>query len=148
MFRDKPDPVTGIEKPDKFDHLIEKLVHLNDAVLGMAQLVQTNNGATLAGSDPHLYAGPMLMYRGVGLLAGLNFRETSGAAPAVVRILDGTDTGGKLLYTYGLLAGASVSQTFPNDGGISFTTGLYVQVTGTVEGVLYRGTGRRRSKTR
>lgn len=73
-----------------------------------------------------------------GQLAGYGLRETAGA-PAVVRLLNGVDTGGDLLVPISLAAGESVRDWFlPH--GISFGAGLYVQVlSGTIEGAIYFG---------
>jgi len=85
----------------------------------------------LSGADQAVYTGGAI-YRGIVL------RETA-AAPAQVRVYDGTSAAGILLDDVALAASASAS-TWYGDGGIWASTGIFVDiVTGTVEGSLRLG---------
>lgn len=64
---------------------------------------------------------------------GFSFRETSGSAPATVRIYDSDTATGTLLDTVQLVANESTADFYP--GGIRAQNGLYVDlVSGAVEG--------------
>lgn len=68
--------------------------------------------------------------------AGLALRETAGA-PAVVRIRDGVDTQGGIVWPVSLAAGESIRDYLPVDSAIKLNNGLYVEiVSGTVEGTV------------
>jgi len=78
----------------------------------------------LTGSDQLVYSGHVIY-------AGITVRETA-AAPATVRVFDGTSATGTLLATIGLAAGQSVD--LDHVRGIRAALGVYVDVTGAVEG--------------
>lgn len=62
------------------------------------------------------------------------WRETTGTSPAVIRLWDGTGTGGKLLVPVSLLAGQS-TRDYTGEHAMPYQTGLYLEVvSGTVEG--------------
>lgn len=72
---------------------------------------------------------------GLGYLVGYSVRETTGAARAVLRLLDGTSTSGELLETISLAEGESASDTYSFP--IKVTSGIYVDVvSGAVEGAV------------
>jgi len=70
-------------------------------------------------------------------LAGWSFRETTGAAAALVELFDGSNTGGVMIATIGLAAGESIRDTV---GGhlLVVRNGLFVSVpSGIVTGSLW-----------
>jgi len=77
------------------------------------------------------------VYFADGYLAGVNVRETSGTATALVNLRDGGDSGGRVILSYALSAGQGVFD-WVLPGGIPFARGLYVEVaSGTVTGTAY-----------
>lgn len=77
------------------------------------------------------------MVTGDVYLAGWSLRETTGAAVAQVDLLDGGDTGGVLIASISLAAGASDARTF---GGhlLTVQNGLFVAVNaGSITGALW-----------
>lgn len=79
-------------------------------------------------------AASTLVIQGGGRLIVANGLETTGAAAATFKVLDGNASDAKLLVPIYLPAGTSSSDYF-GDHGIPFTNGIYVEaVTGTFEG--------------
>lgn len=78
-----------------------------------------------------------ILIPGDGLIAGFNLHETSGAAPAYVRIHDGSDSSAPTMLHIKLAPNESTRDWyFP--GGLKFRHGVYVEVvTGAIEGVMY-----------
>lgn len=77
------------------------------------------------------------VYFADGYLAGVNVRETTGTAPALVHLRDGGDIGGNIIASYSLAAGES-ARDWLLPGGIPFTRGLYVEIaSGTATGIAY-----------
>lgn len=104
------------------------------------ELVSINGVARRgAGARPIVNGQSIRLATSSGQLAGFSLRETSGAAPAVVRLLDGSDASGDILFTVALLAGASNHEwLLPH--GLFYGAGLFVQVlTGTIEGAIFLG---------
>jgi hypothetical protein len=81
-------------------------------------------------SIPKVLAAGQLV-TGPGAFREASMRETAGAV-AIVQIFDGTSGAGTLIGTYGFLAKQSIVDTASNPR--RFTTGLFVVITGTVEG--------------
>lgn len=70
-------------------------------------------------------------------LAGFALRETSGAAPAVVVLRDGSDATGDPTIPITLAPGESVREWF-GPGGVNLVYGLYVDVvSGAVDGSVF-----------
>lgn len=126
------------------------LVNFNDAYQQMLNGVKTLRAIPQIGADPKVIptntdparaypqgmSGPITL--SPGRLAGWSLRETSGAATATVRLLDGPDKGGALLAAVALAAGGTANQWLM-PGGASYGAGVYVDITGSVEGVVYLG---------
>lgn len=106
-----------------------------------AQLQPSRNAVPLSGAEYRSMvasggAGVRVM-SSAGRIAGFSVRETTGAAPALVKLHDGFDLNGDLVMTISLAAGESARDWFW-PGGISCTYGLFVEVaSGTIEGVAY-----------
>jgi hypothetical protein len=116
----------------KFTDMIERLDRVHDELRSL-------NGVHLRGATPRVIinGASMKMSTSAGQLAGYALRETSGGTPAIVRLLDGFDATGDLLLPISLTGAESVRDWFL-PAGISFGTGLFVQVvSGTVEGVVF-----------
>lgn len=71
-----------------------------------------------------------------GALRGLTLRETAAGA-ATVRVHDGTSASGALLASVGVPAGGSL--TVMDGAGVVFTAGLFVEISGSVQGSLFVG---------
>lgn len=84
-----------------------------------------SRGVTLA-------AGQLVTGRGA--LREVTLRETAGAV-AIVQLFDGLSAAGVLLGTYGFLAKQSILDTCSNPR--KFDTGIFVVITGTVEGAVF-----------
>lgn len=85
---------------------------------------------------PATNIGGNLYNRGM-LLAGFTFAETTGAAPAACRLLDGNDANGIDAIEITLLANESVQEFIP-DSDLYFRNGPFLLVTaGTVRGTLW-----------
>ncbi len=71
------------------------------------------------------------------IMTGWSFRETTGNAGAVLRIVDGHDANGQLVAAVGLSAGtAQVVSVAP--GGLSISVGVYIDVvSGSIEGAIW-----------
>lgn len=77
------------------------------------------------------------VYFADGYLAGVNVRETTGAATALVNLRDGGDVGGNIIASYSLAASES-ARDWLLPGGIPFTRGLYIEIaSGTATGIAY-----------
>lgn len=86
--------------------------------------------------------GPVVFGR--GRFAGYALRETTGTAPAVVRLRDGIDPGGSLIVPITIPAGGSLDKYLTLDGVVKFANGLYVElVSGSVEGSVLIAVGTR-----
>ena len=126
------------------EQLLGAVGNLNDTMGQLRTGMKTRDAVRVVGTDPRyvVTAGgpgnPGLVSSGsAGLVAGVNFRETQGVA-TVVRVLDGTDAGGSLLWVGSIPANGTISAWFL-PGGISHTNGIFVQVTGGgVEGLIYK----------
>jgi hypothetical protein len=70
-----------------------------------------------------------------GSLMGFAVRETTGVTPATVE-LRAHDAAGDLIVPINLAAGASTRDWFAG-GGINFADGLFVVVTGSVDGAVF-----------
>lgn len=85
----------------------------------------TVTARALSGSDQALITGS-------GRYKGLTVRETGSAAASVV-LYDNTAASGTIIETVALAAGESATVWLEGDG-LLFTTGVYVDVTGTLQG--------------
>lgn len=73
-----------------------------------------------------------------GRVVGWSVLETSGAAPATVTVWDGREAGSKPLAYIHLASGLGET-IWLGQAGISVTDALLIDISGTVEGVLYLG---------
>lgn len=81
--------------------------------------------------------GGAILLSGRGVLKGWAFRETGGVAVATFNLWDGTSNAGLLLSPLGLAA-AGHESLWLGELGISFTRGLFVEVTaGSVIGAVW-----------
>lgn len=81
-------------------------------------------------------AGSSLLKRNA-TLTGWSFRETTGSAGAIVRLLDGNNASAQLVAALSLSAGQALALSLA-PGGLAITTGLYVDVvSGSVEGAVW-----------
>lgn len=107
----------------------EQMVRQNQSLGGVllrgAQAVQVG-GAAGATARPSTSAGSVV---------GYSLRETAGAV-AVVRIFDGPDANGQLVAAVNLAANGSAGHWW-GPGGVGFTGGLFVSITGAVEGAVF-----------
>lgn len=79
----------------------------------------------------------IILIQGRGVLTGWAVKETTGAAPAVLNVWDGTDNRGLLLAPVNLASNESNREWF-SDWGVAFSRGLFVEVTsGSVSGALW-----------
>jgi len=101
------------------------------------QMAQTLGGVLLRGARavPVGINGTTRPSLADGALMGFALRETSGAAPATIE-LRAHDASGDLIAPITLAAGASTHDWFAG-GGISFADGLFVVVTGAVDGAVF-----------
>lgn len=77
-----------------------------------------------------LVSGPVVLW-------GYSFRESTGAAAAVVRIRDGQDLTGAIMLSVQLAAGLS-DTSWATSPGVAGDVGLYLEVvSGAVEGAIY-----------
>jgi len=77
-----------------------------------------------------------------GLYRGYNLRETTGTAAADVRVYAGSSSGGTMLATVNLPAGASVDVSVSADDGTGFQGGVFVSlVSGTMPEGFVRWSG-------
>lgn len=72
-----------------------------------------------------------------GRLVGWSIRETTGTTPAVLRFYDGRGSDAPLVAVANLAGGGSATHWLGS--GISLTEGLYVDITGAIEGAAYLG---------
>lgn len=73
-----------------------------------------------------------------GRVVGWSILETSGTNPATVTVWDGREAGSKPLAYIHVGAGLAETAWF-GQAGISVTDALLIDISGTVEGVLYLG---------
>lgn len=71
------------------------------------------------------------------IVTGWSFRETTGAAGAILRIVDGKDANGQLVAAISLSSGtAQVVSLAP--GGLAVSVGIYIDlVSGSIEGAVW-----------
>lgn len=74
-----------------------------------------------------------------GSLLGWSLRNT-GATAATVILRAGRDTGGAVIASIQLNVGESTRDWF-GPGGVSYADGLFVDLTGTIEGAVYLRSG-------
>lgn len=78
-----------------------------------------------------------VLLSGRGVLKGWAFRETTGAAVATLNLWDGTSNAGLMVAPLGL-ASAGHESIWLGELGVSFTRGLFVEVTaGSIVGALW-----------
>ncbi|HRC64971.1 MAG TPA: hypothetical protein PLB86_07250 [Dermatophilaceae bacterium] len=132
---------TVVRIPETLVAAVQALTYTveNTAERFAAEMEGTRNAVRISGCE----ARAIVDGAGVGLrvttspgrLAGWSVRETSGAAPAIVRFLDGP--GGDGVAEIALPAGQG-STLWLLPGGVSLTYGLSVQVVqGAVSGAVY-----------
>jgi len=81
--------------------------------------------------------GGTILLSGRGVLKGWAFRETTGAAVATFNLWDGTANNGLLLSPLAL-ASAGHESIWLGELGLSFTRGLFVEVTaGSIIGAVW-----------
>lgn len=80
----------------------------------------------LTGSDQQVDTGS-------GHYKGLTVRETGSAAASIV-LYDNTAASGTILETVALAAGESASIWLDDGDGLLYSTGIYADVTGTLQG--------------
>lgn len=79
----------------------------------------------------------LIVVQGLGAVKGWALKETTGAAPAVANLWDGTANNGLLIAPINLAANESTRDWF-GELGVSFVRGLFVEVTsGSVSGALW-----------
>jgi hypothetical protein len=105
----------------------------------VAELRPSYEGQETHGAVPYPVSGNHARTRpitGRGILRGYGFRETSGAGTATVLLRAGSDASGDVVVPITLQAGESVRDWF-SDEGIAILGGLFVDVTGAVDGSVY-----------
>lgn len=71
------------------------------------------------------------------VLTGWSFRETTGTAGAIARLIDGKDANAQLVAAISLSSGQAVALSLA-PGGLLITTGLYLDmVSGSIEGAVW-----------
>lgn len=132
-----------MHKPTSGDNDLARLVaaiaNHNDAMGQLIQGIKTQNGARMLGAEPRVLRGvSQPISNSPGKLAGYAIAETAGAT-ALLRLRH-TDANGDSFLPITLAANASAQAWFM-PGGISFPTGLYVEVvSGSIEGAVFLGT--------
>lgn len=136
---------------------LSAIPNLNDTMLQLITGLKTRDGARLLGADPRAVtlaaAGAgnpgspgMVAGASAGVLVGVNVRETGGAV-TTIRVVDSADPNGAGNLLWGTTLTANTERTVWFHEGISFTAGLYVQVSsggaGAVEAVVYQKGGSR-----
>lgn len=126
------------ETEQHHQELVTALGQFTKAILGVQNGLTSSLGALRAGVDTRPLTNNGRVTTGGGLLAGYAFRETSGTAGAVIRILDGSEpANGNLLVPISLSAGESTRDWYL-PSAIGYINGIYVQVvSGAVEGVVF-----------
>ena len=77
------------------------------------------------------------VFAGDSRVTGWSFKETTGAAPAELWLIDGNDANGNPFAFITLTANQSVRDV-TNDAGLTVTTGLFVRVvSGSVQGSIW-----------
>jgi hypothetical protein len=71
-------------------------------------------------------------------MRGIFIRETGGTANALVQVYDNASAASGTVYPYALGPNESTRETHP-EGGVPMTNGIYVKVTGAVEGTIVLG---------
>lgn len=105
-----------------------------------AQVIESVNGVALRGARPVLVGNAGRLATSPTSIVGFALRETSGVASATVVLRDGFDAGGDPILPITLAPGESVRDWF-GPAGVNLSIGLYVTVTGAVDGSIWlRGT--------
>lgn len=79
----------------------------------------------------------VVVFAGACRVHGWSFDETTGAAPAKLRIRDGADVTGPRWVTITLLANES-TRDFTDDAGLCFESGVFIEVVaGSVGGCVF-----------
>lgn len=90
----------------------------------------------MASQRVQIAAGVLLSNRN-GVLTGYDVRETSGSAAASVKVYQGVSViAANLVADIGILANDSKDINFPEGDETQFMGGLFVVLTGAVEGLL------------
>ena len=134
--------------PEAIVRFLGAVNNLNDTAAALHTGMKTRDAIRLVGTNPRtliLAAGalgnPGVVYRGIGIISGLSFRETAGVA-TVIRIVDGTEDNQQVLWAANVPANGNTAGWFL-PGGISHVIGIFVTVTGgAIEGAIYTGDGR------
>ena len=131
--------------PEKGTHEIDYVRWLQQM---QTDLAETLGGVMLRGARPVQVAsadgGTLRPTSSPGRLVGWSLRETSGAAPAVVRLHDGRDANAPLVGVVSLPQGSDRSAWFA-PGGLSLQEGLFVELvvggglSQAVEGAVFLG---------
>jgi hypothetical protein len=80
------------------------------------------------------------VYQSINNLFGWNITESTGTAPAKVRLWDGTSNSGNYLGTVTLGENESNREWFPDQSPVIRNNAIYLEiVSGKVEGVLWFG---------
>lgn len=78
-----------------------------------------------------------LISGGLTLVRGWSFRETTGGAPAVFELVDGSGPNGALLATFHIPSGLSTDIAIPGSGVAAFA-GLFLNmISGSVRGSVW-----------
>jgi hypothetical protein len=132
-------------RPSRADDQLAELLHaasnLNDAAGQLRHGLKTIGAARQLGATPRIVVNgaSQRLSASIGRLAGFSFTETTAVqgATAKVRLHDGIDVNGDTLMTITLGANESAREWFLPQG-ISFETGLYVEViSGSIEGTVF-----------
>lgn len=132
-------------KPDRFEQLINTVALTIEAGFSKLQseIAATRSAVRLRGVEPR----PAVTASGASArvatsptrLMGFMLCESTGAAPAKVRLWDGADTSGELVGAVSLVAGGNAREFF-GPQGVGLSQGLFVEVvTGAVEGTMLLG---------
>lgn len=118
----------------RFSEVTEWLQRVHDELVSLNGI--RRDGALVR---PILNGASLRLSTSAGQVLGYSVRETSGAAAAVLRLRDGSDTSGDLVATIQLPANASAT-VWLAPHGVAFVQGLYAEVvSGALEGVVYLG---------
>lgn len=125
-------------------HVLGTVDHLHKALGQLARGVQTIQATQRQGAnrqpintDPAKAIVAGRVSGSAGRLLGMTMRET-GNAGAVIRLLDGSDATGELIAVLVLAKGTSDALSLPA-AGVAFVRGLFLDISGTVEGAVYTG---------
>ncbi len=142
----------ALVQADSIARMAGAVDNLNDTMKQVTTGMKTSDAIRLLGTVAARFnfpAGatggtPGLLSSSPGMVCGYSFHETAGQ-PVTVRVLDGIDGFGAFLFAVTLPAGGSATLwTLP--GGMAFTSGLIVQLSGAganVEGAVFTQGGYR-----